>query len=150
AGGFNGGGCCCYSSFCRGWCGLRGWQLWPIFSIEIGMPRSRSRNRAARQWSRPMCGIAGAVSSQPLDPESLVRMRDRMIHRGPDHGGFWLSADQCVGLVHRRLAIVDLTPEANQPFVSHDGGFIITFNGEIYNFRELRQELLARGATIQT
>ncbi len=97
-----------------------------------------------------MCGIAGAISPEPLDPKTLVGMRDRMIHRGPDHGGCWISPDGRIGLVHRRLAIVDLTPEANQPFVSHDARFAITFNGEIYNFRNIRQELLQLGATIQT
>ena len=97
-----------------------------------------------------MCGIAGAISPTPLSPEMLVRMRDSMIHRGPDHGGCWQSGDGRVGLAHRRLAIVDLTPEANQPFVSHDGRFVIAFNGEIYNFREIRRELVELGGQIQT
>jgi asparagine synthase (glutamine-hydrolysing) len=97
-----------------------------------------------------MCGICGAISGAPIDPELIGRMRDRMVHRGPDHGGTWLAEDSRVCLGHRRLAIVDLNPEANQPFISHDGRFVITFNGEIYNFQSLRQELLAQGVPFRT
>ncbi len=78
-----------------------------------------------------MCGICGAISGAPIDPELIGRMRDRMVHRGPDHGGTWLAEDSRVCLGHRRLAIVDLTSEANQPFISHDGRFVITFNGRV-------------------
>lgn len=80
----------------------------------------------------------------------LVQMRDQVFHRGPDHGGCWISDDGLVGLAHRRLAIVDLSPEANQPFVSHDGRFVVTFNGEIYNFRSIRRELANRGVEMRT
>jgi len=73
-----------------------------------------------------------------------------MVHRGPDHAGLWQSENACVCFGHRRLAIVDLTPEANQPLVSHDGRFVIIFNGEIYNFQSLRKELLRRGVLFQT
>src|SRR5713226_1185180 len=97
-----------------------------------------------------MCGIAGIISPTPVESKLLVQMRDQMVHRGPDHGGCWFSGDCHVGLAHRRLAIVDLTPEANQPFVSHDGRFVITFNGEIYNFREVCKELLSQGARVNT
>jgi len=97
-----------------------------------------------------MCGIVGAVSAAPIDPKLIEQMRDHLSHRGPDHGGIWLADDAQVCLGHRRLAIVDLTPEANQPFVSRDGRFVITFNGEIYNFQSLRQELSACGIPFHT
>src|SRR6266851_1002186 len=97
-----------------------------------------------------MCGIIGAVSAAPIDGGLIEEMRDRMVHRGPDHAGIWLSEGAQVCLGHRRLSIIDLSPEANQPLLAHDGRFVITFNGEIYNFQELRRELLARGATFQT
>src|SRR5215471_8781834 len=97
-----------------------------------------------------MCGIVGAVSSEPVDSQLICQMRDRLIHRGADHGGVWLAADRRIGFGHRRLAIVDLTPDANQPFVSSDGRFIVTFNGEIYNFRPLRADLENRGARFRT
>jgi asparagine synthase (glutamine-hydrolysing) len=97
-----------------------------------------------------MCGIVGAVSAAPIDPSLVASMRDRLAHRGPDHAGLWLAHDGRVGLGHRRLAIVDLTPEANQPFCSHDGRYVLTFNGEIYNHQHLRGELQARGVAFRT
>src|SRR5262245_11476345 len=97
-----------------------------------------------------MCGIIGAVSVAPIDPKLIVRMRERLAHRGPDAAGLWLADDERACLGHRRLAIVDLSPEANQPFVSTDGRFVITFNGEIYNFQSIREELLTKGAAFRT
>ena len=97
-----------------------------------------------------MCGIVGALSSAPIDAELVARMRDRLVHRGPDDEGLWRSDDAHVCLGFRRLAIVDLSPEANQPFHSHDGRFVIIVNGEIYNFRALRDELRARGVSFRT
>src|SRR5713226_5848711 len=97
-----------------------------------------------------MCGIVGVLATTPVDEQLVARMRDQLTHRGPDHAGLWLSADARTCLGHRRLAIVDLTPEANQPFVSHDGRYVLTFNGEIYNFQSLRTELLALGARLFT
>ena len=88
-----------------------------------------------------MCGIVGAISSRPIDSSLLDRMRDDLAHRGPDHSASWLSSDGRVGLGHRRLAIIDLLPEANQPFASHDGRFLLVYNGELYNYRELKKEL---------
>lgn len=72
-------------------------------------------------------------------------MRDNLRHRGPDDSGSWWSADGCVGLAQRRLAIIDLTPAGRQPMADHSGGYHVTFNGEIYNYQELRQELAQRG-----
>lgn len=96
-----------------------------------------------------MCGIAGIFAyreaAQPVNSEELLRIRDAMRNRGPDGEGLWISADQRVGFAHRRLAIIDLSDAGAQPMVSADGTLIITFNGEIYNYRELRRELETRG-----
>ena len=97
-----------------------------------------------------MCAIVGAISTVPINQKLVEKMRDTMVHRGPDHAGVWLSHDSRVCLGHRRLAIIDLTPEANQPFISHDGRFVVTFNGEIYNFPSLREELIAQGVSFRT
>src|SRR5581483_2879370 len=98
-----------------------------------------------------MCGIAGAAfPSGGIDPESLVAMRDTMRHRGPDDAGVWCSPDRCVGLAQRRLAIIDLSPNGHQPMGDASGVLQIVFNGEIYNFRELRQELERAGHRFRT
>ncbi len=91
-----------------------------------------------------MCGIAGRVSltndSVPALSESLAAMSRIIAHRGPDGQGSWMSAEVGVGLVHRRLAIVDLTDAAAQPMQAYNG-MVLTYNGEIYNHVELRREL---------
>ena len=96
-----------------------------------------------------MCGIAGAFSYQdsapPVDREQLLRTREAMVSRGPDGDGLWVSEDCRVGLAHRRLAIIDLSERGAQPMASADGRLRVTFNGEIYNYRELRAELENRG-----
>jgi len=95
-----------------------------------------------------VCGIAGIItigSGEPVAKEMLVNMTDAMLHRGPDGAGTWLSADRCAGLGHRRLSIVDLSDAGSQPMGNADGSIQISFNGEIYNFRELRKELQAAG-----
>ncbi|MEP6915549.1 MAG: asparagine synthase (glutamine-hydrolyzing) [Acidobacteriota bacterium] len=96
-----------------------------------------------------MCGIVGAMvfesSGFRLDPGRIVRMRDTMVHRGPDGAGVWVSPDRTVGLGHRRLSIVDLSTTANQPMGNEDGSVQIIFNGEIYNHAEIRKELVATG-----
>jgi asparagine synthase (glutamine-hydrolysing) len=97
-----------------------------------------------------MCGIVGVVSAAPVEAAALARMRDALAHRGPDHAGIWRSADGRVCLGHRRLAIIDLDAEANQPMLSADGRFALTFNGEIYNYRALRRELEAEGSRFST
>ncbi len=98
-----------------------------------------------------MCGLTGFLSFNParwtVDERLLLAMRETMIHRGPDGAGLWRPNDGRVGLAHRRLAIVDLSDRATQPMVSTDGRHRIVFNGEIYNHRELRAELTARGHT---
>ena len=97
-----------------------------------------------------MCGIVGAMSSSTIESGVLDRMRDDLAHRAPDHAASWLSADGKVGLGHRRLAIIDLLPEANQPFASHDGRFLLVYNGELYNYRELKKELETHGVRFRT
>src|SRR5215475_10558132 len=91
-----------------------------------------------------MCGIAGFVSLR-ADPwreadAALAAMSSLISHRGPDGRGEWISSDGSVGLVHRRLAIIDLTANGAQP-MRGGGGTVITYNGEIYNYIELRDEL---------
>jgi asparagine synthase (glutamine-hydrolysing) len=93
-----------------------------------------------------MCGIAGRVNYRtgaPVSAEMVGRMCDLIAHRGPDGDGVW--AEGPVALGHRRLAIIDLSPAGRQPMTSSDGRLTITFNGEIYNFLELRRDLEARG-----
>lgn len=89
-----------------------------------------------------MCGIVGVARVTPVeDAFPLARMRDAMAHRGPDAEGLWWSADRCVGFGHRRLSILDLSRAGDQPMLDAAGDLCITFNGEIYNFLELRAEL---------
>lgn len=92
-----------------------------------------------------MCGIAGIIQTDgaPAPGELLQAMTDAIAHRGPDGEGHWREGP--VGLGHRRLAIIDLSPLAHQPMVSVEHRFVLTYNGEIYNFRELRAELEAAG-----
>lgn len=101
-----------------------------------------------------MCGIAGIYafhgSSPPVDRAELRTVRDYMAARGPDGHGEWFSSDGRVGLGHRRLAIIDLTDAGAQPMSSADGQLVITYNGEIYNHRELRRELEAAGRVFKS
>jgi asparagine synthase (glutamine-hydrolysing) len=90
-----------------------------------------------------MCGIAGIVSSAPVDPETVRAMTVLMAHRGPDGEGLWQSRDECCVLGHRRLAILDLSEAGRQPMLR--GPLAITYNGEIYNFVELRERLAGLG-----
>ncbi len=92
-----------------------------------------------------MCGIVGYLRSPPLPVESFIKSRDRMTHRGPDDTGVWQSADGTVLLGHRRLSILDLSSAGHQPMVSECGRFVIVFNGEVYNYLELKGELEALG-----
>ena len=93
-----------------------------------------------------MCGIAGVLplDSSRIDLASLQRMTEAINHRGPDGDGHWVSSDGRVGLGHRRLAILDLSERGAQP-MHYLGRFIITLNGEIYNYLEIREELIKKG-----
>ncbi len=101
-----------------------------------------------------MCGIAGiyafSPAAPPADRAELRTIRDHMAARGPDGLGEWFSSDGRVAFGHRRLAIIDLTDAGAQPMQSADGQLVITFNGEIYNYRELRKELEAQGHIFRT
>ena len=96
-----------------------------------------------------MCGISGKIifnhSTEAITPSCLIRMRDTMVHRGPDGAGVWISLDRRVGLAHRRLSIIDLSEQAVQPMGNADGAVQISFNGEIYNHTEIRRELELAG-----
>jgi asparagine synthase (glutamine-hydrolysing) len=99
-----------------------------------------------------MCGIAGIVSfrGRPVELGQISRLLDLMAHRGPDGARTWFNAERSVALGHRRLAIIDPGASGNQPMASADGRYVITYNGEIYNFLELRRELEAKGAVFRT
>ncbi len=90
-----------------------------------------------------MCGLNGIFSfgGPPVDRRDIDAMRDRMVHRGPDRAGTWISPDARIGLGHRRLSIVDLSPAADQPMPNEDDSVQVVFNGEIYNHAELRADL---------
>lgn len=96
-----------------------------------------------------MCGIAGVLSfSRPVAGDVLSAMGGTLAHRGPDGDGIW--QDGRVGLVHTRLAIIDPVENSSQPMAESDGPHVVTFNGEIYNYRELRADLESRGRSFRT
>src|SRR5215218_10461798 len=101
-----------------------------------------------------MCGIAGAIGAlTPSDVQACKVMSNRLRHRGPDDEGTWSwRVGEAFGaiLCHRRLSIIDLRSIAAEPMVSNATGTALVFNGEIYNFRELRTELKALGANFIT
>lgn len=92
-----------------------------------------------------MCGISGIfnVDGTPVLYETLKAMTDSIAHRGPDGEGYYI--DDCLGFGHRRLAIVDLSSAGKQPMQTSDGRYVISYNGEIYNYRELRNQLITEG-----
>src|SRR5215469_7066072 len=110
--------------------------------------------RPGTERSVRMCGIAGSVapSGNPANRrsqlESVQRMITCMSARGPDAEGLW--AGEGVVLGHRRLAIIDLDSRSNQPMFSADGRYVLVFNGEIYNYRQLRTELENQGEVFHT
>ena len=98
-----------------------------------------------------MCGIVGAGATATQTSRAWLSIaRDAMIHRGPDDAGEWWSTDGRVGLAHRRLSILDLSPLGHQPMQLPERGLSIVFNGEIYNFADLRSELVAKGHSFQS
>lgn len=92
-----------------------------------------------------MCGIAGLINfdGAPVSPVILQKMTDAIAHRGPDGEGHWIEEN--IGLGHRRLSIIDLSPAGHQPIISSDHRYVLSYNGEVYNYRELRTELEAEG-----
>ena len=98
-----------------------------------------------------MCGIVGTASQKiKIDAKLLMIMRDTMCHRGPDDAGLWLDPKGCVGLAHRRLSIIDLSQAGHQPMIDINDQFCIVFNGEIYNYRRLRDKLISMGLSFRT
>jgi asparagine synthase (glutamine-hydrolysing) len=97
-----------------------------------------------------MCGICGIfnLNGEPVSPVNLRKMTDAIAHRGPDGEGFYI--DSFIGFGHRRLAIIDLSPLGHQPMTTPDGQFTISYNGEVYNFQELRVELGALGCPFRS
>ncbi len=101
-----------------------------------------------------MCGIAGFLDlkrqtgAQALASEAQA-MGDALIHRGPDSGEIWTDEAAGAALAFRRLAIIDLSPAGDQPMVSANGRYVLVFNGEIYNFKELREELETTGCRLR-
>src|SRR6476660_6200971 len=95
-----------------------------------------------------MCGIVGIVNRSGLGDEYLgitERARDLLAYRGPDDQGIWRSTDRAAVFGHRRLSILDLSPAGHQPMSNEDGTVWITYNGEVYNFEELRGDLERKG-----
>ena len=92
-----------------------------------------------------MCGISGIVNfnEKPVGKDQINLMNNAQIHRGPDGSGIW--CDKNIGFGHRRLSIIDLSDQASQPMKSNDNRYIIIYNGEIYNFKELKRELVKKG-----
>lgn len=101
-----------------------------------------------------MCGICGYISDTRVSREALTAMNDTIIYRGPDDSGIWESrtADNnyYVGLAHRRLSILDLSMAGHQPMVSSDGQTIIVYNGEIYNFKDIKRKLVTKGCSFKS
>ena len=89
-----------------------------------------------------MCGIAGFCNLKGDREKNIERMKERMYHRGPDAGGDYFSKDGSITLGHRRLSIFDLSENGAQPMVSHSGRFVISYNGEIYNYKKIARRLL--------
>ncbi|UCC63232.1 MAG: asparagine synthetase B, partial [Anaerolineae bacterium] len=92
-----------------------------------------------------MCGIAGVINltGMPVPRATIRAMTDAIAHRGPDGEGHYVDGNVALG--HRRLAIIDLSPAGSQPMTTEDGSLVIVYNGEVYNFLELRPKLQARG-----
>ena len=89
-----------------------------------------------------MCGIAGFCNWEKDWQKNIERMNEKMYHRGPDASGIWASDDHKVVLGHRRLSILDLSSSGAQPMVSHNGRYVMAYNGEVYNYIQIKQKLL--------
>jgi len=98
-----------------------------------------------------MCGIVGIVTDRSnTERNQLDAAANKLYHRGPDYQGVWWSDNGCIGFGHRRLSVIDLNPAANQPMINSDNSAVITFNGEIYNFKSLRNQLEKLGHYFST
>jgi asparagine synthase (glutamine-hydrolysing) len=111
-------------------------------------PKLRRRLASASgKKGNPMCGIAGwqSAGGQPWPAGALDRMAGSIAHRGPDDSGEFRDASAGIAIAHRRLSIIDLGPASHQPMVDEPTGVVLAYNGELYNFRDLRRELQGRG-----
>ena len=97
-----------------------------------------------------MCGIAGIAGLSAVNPNAVTAMTDLMTHRGPDGEGLWQTEDRRLCFGHRRLSVIDLSSRAAQPFQSADGKYCITYNGELYNYLELAEQLKQGGSVFHT
>ncbi|MFX1375561.1 MAG: asparagine synthase (glutamine-hydrolyzing) [Promethearchaeota archaeon] len=97
-----------------------------------------------------MCGIVGVVSDKGFNLEKLIKMRDVLKHRGPDDEGIYFNQDKSVILGHRRLSIIDLSSLGKQPMSNENSTIWISFNGEIYNFKSIKEELIKKGHLFKT
>lgn len=99
-----------------------------------------------------MCGICGYIGPEKVGDEQLWKMNDTMRHRGPDDGGVWQGrlGEDYIGLAHRRLSILDLSKLGHQPMMTGDEKYLIVYNGEVYNFNEIRHELERSGVSFQS
>lgn len=99
-----------------------------------------------------MCGICGYIGRKLIQSERLIQMNDTMYHRGPDDHGIWehQREEYGVGFAQRRLSILDLSEMGHQPMLSEDGRVVITYNGEVYNYIQLREELKAKGYSFRS
>lgn len=121
-------------------------------SVSNHSPSSESKSLVALEiWNSNlanrnllMCGIAGVVASEKIDENIMASMTHALNHRGPDAHGLYIADNGAVALGHRRLSIIDLTAAADQPMHTPDGRFSIVFNGEIYNFKSLRETLIEK------
>ena len=96
-----------------------------------------------------MCGIAGVLGGPKIDTALITRMAGALAHRGPDNHGVWIDAEAGIGLGHRRLSIIDLSPAGHQPMHSPAGRYVLSFNGEIYNYADLRRDLTDAGHIVE-
>ena len=98
-----------------------------------------------------MCGILGTINfNHAVDANRITAMRDTMPYRGPDSNGLWISEDKYCGLAHLRLSILDPTPAGHQPRISDSNRYVISYNGEVYNYIEIRAELEQKGYQFET
>ena len=123
-----------------------------LFGRNYGLRRASAATKdqsdiACAEGTLDLCGIAGLWTKGSPDLALLTRMATAIVHRGPDDAGIWIDSEAGLGLAHRRLSIVDLSPHGHQPMLSSDGRFALSFNGEIYNHRALRVMLDDEGRT---
>ena len=98
-----------------------------------------------------MCGIVGFCNcNNKIDKDVLISMREALTHRGPDDKGEYIDVENNVGLAHRRLSILDTSSLGRQPMSNDKGSIWVTYNGELYNFKEIRQELIQKGYSFKS